>query len=107
MIEFAEHQLGLLKPAGPRPKKGPDKRITIRAQLEAMAKKTGKRPARLDGPPLPDEIAYIWQWYCSARPIDSLAELKAWADMSGRTLKSYEIELMRSLASVEERVALS
>lgn len=97
--------MGLLKPAGPRPKKGPDKRITIRAQLEAMAKKTGKRPARLDGPPLPDEVAYIWQWYCSARPIDSLAELKAWADLHGRRLKPHEIDLMRRLAMVEEKVA--
>ena len=97
--------MGLLKPAGPKPKKGPDKRITIRAQLEAIAKKTGKRPARLDGPPLPAEIAYIWQWYCSARPIDSLAELKAWTDLHGRRLKDYEIDLMRRLASIEERVA--
>lgn len=31
LIEFAEHELSLLRPAGPRPKKGPDKRIRIRA----------------------------------------------------------------------------
>jgi len=97
--------LGLLKPAGPRPKKGPDKRITIRAQLEAVAEKTGKRPARLDGPACPVELAYLWEWYCSARPIESLAELKAWADLYGRRLKPYEITLMRRLAAVEGRVA--
>lgn len=70
-----------------------------------MAKKTGKRPARLDGPALPDEIAYIWQWYCSARPIDSLAELKAWADLHGRRLLPHEIDLMRALSATEARVA--
>lgn len=97
--------MGLLKPAGPRPKKGPDKRITIRAQLEAVAEKTGKRPARLDGPPCPPELAYLWEWYCSARPIESLAELKAWADLYGRKLKPHEITLLRRLAAVEARVA--
>lgn len=70
-----------------------------------MAEKTGKRPARLDGPPLPDEIAYIWQWYCSARPIDSLAELKAWADLHGRRLLPHEIDLMRALSATEAAVA--
>ncbi|MCG6540170.1 hypothetical protein MCB86_08785 [Pseudomonas sp. KSR10] len=99
--------MGLLKPAGPRPKKGPDKRITIRAQLETIAEKTGKRPSRLDGPPCPPELGYVWEWYCSARPIGSLVEIKAWADLYGRTLKPHEITLMRRLASVEERVALS
>lgn len=72
-----------------------------------MVKKTGKRPARLDGPPCPEELAYIWQWYCSARPIDSLAELKAWAELHGRKLKYFEIDLMRRLAAAEERVAAS
>ena len=70
-----------------------------------MAKKTGKRPARLDGPALPDEVAYIWQWYCSARPIDSLAELKAWADLHGRRLLPHEIDLMRALSATEAMVA--
>jgi len=95
----------LLKPSGPRPKKGPDKRITIRAQLEAIAEKTGKRPARLEGPPCPPELSYLWEWYCSARPIESLAELKAWADLYGRKLKPHEITLLRRLASLEDRVA--
>lgn len=70
-----------------------------------MVKKTGKRPARLDGPPCPEELAYIWQWYCSARPIDSLAELKAWAELHGRKLLPHEIDLMRRLVSIEEKVA--
>ncbi|WP_312910926.1 phage tail assembly chaperone [Stutzerimonas nitrititolerans] len=95
----------MLKPSGPRPKKGPDKRITIRAQLEAIAEKTGKRPARLEGPPCPPELSYLWEWYCSARPIESLAELKAWADLYGRKLKPHEITLLRRLASLEDRVA--
>jgi len=95
----------LLRPAGPRPKKGPDKRITIRAQLEAIAEKTGKRPSRLDGPLCPGELAYVWEWYCSARPVESLVELKAWADLYGRALKPHEITLMRRLAAVENRVA--
>lgn len=94
-----------MKPAGPRPKKGPDKRITVRAQLEAIAEKTGKRPGRLDGPPCPPELEYLWEWYCSARPIESLSDLKAWADLYGHTLKPHEIMLLRRLAAVEYRVA--
>ena len=70
-----------------------------------MAKKTGKRPARLDGPACPEELAYIWQWYCSARPIDSLVELKAWADLHGRRLLPHEIDLMRALSATEAMVA--
>lgn len=96
----------MLKPAGPRPKKGPDKRITIRAQLEAIAEKTGKRPSRLDGPECPEQLAYIWEWYCSARPVESIAELRAWADLYERKLKPYEITLMRRLASSESRIAM-
>ena len=95
----------MLKPAGPRPKKGPDKRITVRAQLEAIAEKTGKRPGRLDGPPCPPELAYVWEWYCSARPFESMAELKAWADLYGVSLRPYEINLLRRLAAAECRVA--
>lgn len=96
----------MLKPAGPRPKKGPDKRITVRAQLEAIAEKTGKRPGRLDGPPCPPELAYVWEWYCSARPFESMAELKAWADLYGMDLRPYEIDLLRRLAAVEHKVAM-
>ena len=47
----------------------------------------------------------MWEWYCSARPIESLAELKAWADLYGRKLKPNEITLLRRLAAVEDRVA--
>lgn len=75
------------------------------AQLLAIAETTGKRPARLDGPQCPEELAYLWEWYSSARPLDGLADLKAWADLYGRKLKPYEITLMRRLASVEARVA--
>ncbi|WP_172828665.1 hypothetical protein [Halopseudomonas litoralis] len=46
-----------------------------------------------------------WQWYCSARPIDSLVELKARADLHGRRLLPHEIDIMRRLASVEAKVA--
>lgn len=70
-----------------------------------MAEKTGKRPARLDGPPCPDELAYVWEWYCSARPIGSLADIKAWSELYGHRLLPFEVTLLRRLAAVEDRVA--
>lgn len=95
----------MLKPEGKPPKKGPDRRPTRRQALEAIERKTGRRPAALNGPDCPVELLYVWEWYCSARPIDSLAELQAWAQLHGRRLLGWEVDLLRRLARVEERVA--
>lgn len=35
----------------------------MRAHLESAARQLGKRPAALDGPPMPEELRYLWRWF--------------------------------------------
>lgn len=62
----------------------------------------------LEGPKLPDELAYVWKWFSDVsaarvfsanavpQPI-SWAEYQAWIALSGIRLSPWEIQLLRDL----------
>jgi hypothetical protein len=56
LLGFAGHQFRLDVPD--------DSGKSMRWHLEQREFNSGKRPKGLDGPPLPDEIAYLWAWFC-------------------------------------------
>lgn len=54
LLEHARHHWHLDDPIGDE---------TRRDHLEAAERATGKRPAGLDGPPLPVCVVHIWTWW--------------------------------------------
>lgn len=80
---------------------------TLAAHLKVAAKRDRRAAAELAGPPFPQGCAYVWTWFCeisTARPWSphgpqalSFAELAAWAQLTGRRLEPWEVELLRAV----------
>lgn len=63
-------------------------------------KTLGRKPAQLaEAPELPHELAYIWEWYREVRGTELLTytELHHWSMVTGKRLRGWEAELIRSL----------
>ncbi len=69
--------------------------------------------ARLEGPPLPESLAYLWSWYLELRamqhvgmngvdPLDN-AELRAWQQNTDRTLEPWEFSTIVALDNLARR----
>ena len=65
-----------------------------------VAKTLGRKPKQLaDAPELPEELAYIWEWFrevFAGEPL-SYVEMQAWSTMSGKRVQGWEAELIKSL----------
>lgn len=83
---------------------------TERENLESVERQTGRRLARLDGPPLPDEGEHVWRWFLelsTARgssgfgpnPI-SYPDIAAWAALTGTLLRPGEVRAICMLDNV-------
>jgi len=48
---------------------------------------------------LPEDLAYIWNWYQDVRTGDpmSYVELRAWAQLSGIVVQGWELEILCAL----------
>ena len=87
--EFAEHEFRLSNNG-------------LREHLEAVWRQTGKRPAQLDGPALPDCVRHVWGWFLDLHGSRgeggiNYAELLAWAQLNELTPTPFEIRLLREL----------
>jgi len=73
------------------------------AKLEHLAKTTGRRPAALDGPPIPKAVKHVWGWFKELRagqdPITYL-EISAWAGLTGNRPTPEEVRLIKRLDTV-------
>lgn len=59
----------------------------------------GRKPAQLDGPKLPEELAYVWEWFrevFNGEPL-TFTELYHWAQMTGKRPSGWEADLIKSL----------
>ena len=70
----------------------------------AAAEKARKE---LEGPPLPDEVAYLWQWFCDMVGGESLThtEISAWSELNRIHLEPREVEVIRQLDRIRSRVS--
>lgn len=86
----------------------PDKKgVTPLARLEDVERRTGKRPALLDGPPFPQSLEYVWEWFdelSDARRtgdfgVASLtySDIDAWARLTGQHPSPYDVRLLIDL----------
>lgn len=74
--------------------KGSD--ATVREHLLRVQDVTGKVPKELAAqPPCPEELRYMWGWFCELQGEASFAELDAWARVMGRRLQPYEVRMLR------------
>lgn len=75
----------------------------MRDHLEAVARRTGRRPALLEVPPLPHEAAHVWAWFVdlhASRPPDQplgFTEIGAWARLAGEDPAPWEVAALRAL----------
>ena len=76
----------------------------LRDHLQAVARATGKRPAELDAPPLPDSLYPLWQIYLQldagrgAGGFGAAAigwqDIAAWQRITGQPLTGWEAETL-------------
>jgi len=59
----------------------PDKDgATVRQHLESVERQLKKRPAQLDGPPMPEELRYLWRWFWelhAGRTVNGMSHTRA------------------------------
>lgn len=87
---------------------------TLRESLESVERQTGKRPARLIGPALPDEAAHIWGWFValsnqrgsSGFGIEPLRwlDIWAWSSLSGTLAFPWEIDAIVRIDAIYRKV---
>lgn len=105
MVDFAEHQFKLVKPA---------KDGTLRDHLEQIYKQTGRKPKELEGPEFPHLMSYVWSAFLqlndartmsqhTANPI-SYVDIKAYIDVTHTVLSSRDIETIKELDKVYLRI---
>ncbi len=93
MIAYAEHQAKL----GARQEDG----STWGEHLEKLVKMGRKPQSELDGPPLPRELGYLWEWFGELQRTRQMhqhgmqaltyGEIAAWAELTGREPLPHEV----------------
>lgn len=90
-----------------------DKRLkdgsTVRQNLEAVARQTGRRPDGLDGPPLPPAGYQVWEWFLELNstradgfglsPI-KYSDIHAFFDLIGERPARWQLAALRRLDRV-------
>jgi hypothetical protein len=90
---------------------------SYQAQLESVARQTGRRPPALDPPPPPPGTEHVWAWFQAlnagrgsngfgSNPI-AWADIAAWVSLTGTLIRAAEIEALFALDRVWLRVAAS
>ncbi|UTC27974.1 hypothetical protein [Stenotrophomonas phage A1432] len=72
---------------------------TLRASLEQVWKTLKRKPEQLNGPELPEELEYVWEWFrevFAGTPL-TFQEMQAWSNMTGKRLLGWEADLIKSL----------
>lgn len=91
--------------------------VPARAHLGAAAKRGNPFAIKeLEGPPFPDALRYIWEWFVEIRrglgtDLNGLAPLTwlgldAWARRTGREPEPHEVDVLFTLDSVTRHPAL-
>ena len=106
MIAYAEHvfRLSMTDASG----------VSEREHLEQVEKATGKRPAALDGPPLPEIADPVWTTFASLharrnsgmegpQPL-SYEAILAWCNLYGIRLSLWEMEVIEALDALWLRI---
>ena len=99
MIAAAEHQFKLARCG--------EDGVSLAEKLAHVEATTGKRPSGLDGPVVPCQLSHLLDWFAElnagrtgngfgANPI-TWEGLDAWARLTGRDLRPWEVGLLRAL----------
>lgn len=107
-MAFAEHEFSLSE----RQADGSTLRATLQSGWRQRLERNPRFPPPdgLFGPPCPDALRYLWDWYgdiSRGRQIGehpaklSSQEIKAWCDLEGVRLKPWELKAVRRLDDAE------
>lgn len=58
-----------------------------------------KPPQLADAPEMPQELGYLWEWFrevFTGQPL-TFGEMESWSNMTGKRLRGWEAELIKSL----------
>jgi hypothetical protein len=79
----------------------------LRAHLRQIAKTTGKAPAELRGPPLPERAAYLWEMFLDVHQGRTSTEsgpspltwesILAWDTLTHADLQEWEVRVIKAL----------
>jgi hypothetical protein len=79
---------------------------TLRQHLEAVYRRTKRKPEQLEQPEIPNKAKYLLRLFVelsqgrqsgfSANPISAL-EIQAWLQITDRTLSNWEIQTLRAM----------
>lgn len=68
--------------------------MSQRDHLRGVWKGTGVKPAELDYPEPPEELRYLWEWVNHFTHPLSIADLKAWSELTEHGIARWEIEAL-------------
>ncbi|MGI9277483.1 MAG: phage tail assembly chaperone [Endozoicomonas sp.] len=81
--------------------------VTRRQSLQQVWKSTGRQPEALaDQPPLPEELAYLWEWFLELRTSEALTftEIHYWTQLTQKRIRGWEVDVLRSIDRIYWRV---
>lgn len=75
--------------------------ITRREHFEGLAKQ-GVEVPELQGPQLPEELKYLYEWFIElwSGQMITWTELKAWGEIKGVLPAPWEADLLRKMARI-------
>lgn len=102
MLAFAAHESRMRQPAGK------DAKISVRVALEAAAARGVESAAKaLEGPPFPDALGYLWDWWNELDRGRSIGMngpdpityplIESWARLMGREPSPADVDLLLSI----------
>lgn len=79
------------------PPKGSD--VSKEKHLHAVWKQTKVKPPELIGPEEPEELMYLWDYYCEARGDSRLtyAEIESWSRLTFKKVNSTEVDALKRI----------
>lgn len=81
-----------------RPPAGAKDSVSTKTHLNNIWKSTGRKPKELDEHgDCPENLAYIWGWYCELQSPVNYTELAHWQSIMRRSLSHWEAELLISI----------
>lgn len=84
-----------------------DDGVPVRTKLEHVEAVTGRRPAELDGPEIPDGCEHLLGWFhdlntgrgsngFGLNPL-TFAEISAWSSLTGTVIRPAEVRLLKAM----------
>ena len=89
---------------------GPGMSGSYKKQYLYLYKKNGVKPRELaEAPECPEFWRFLWGWFLELQHVEKLTftEVKNWADIMGRDVLPWQVDVLMNLASIRTTVELN